>query len=340
MKKVVINGFGRIGKNIFRLLFDYYSEIEVVAINDPFSSIESVAYLIKYDSIMGTFNANVAINENVIIVSNEEKKWEIQFIKTDNFICDRYNDSILIDSSSQKRVDLLCENNSHLPAVVLTKWFEKSKRIYLFDNKYIDRYYDNNIISCGICDTVGILPIISRLDFDKISNISIVTLHPFLGYQNVLDGFSRENNHINYPNIQMGRSSINSVIPKKSSVKTIIETLYPELKGHFCFMTYRIPTEVVTVCDIVVSYNEKACKKDIEEFIERLSSELPVIKDPLISRDFYSKIENCYLDLNWSFAENNLLHITAWYNNEMGYSMLVCNAVNNLFNDIVTFSRR
>lgn len=327
MKKVIINGFGRIGRCVLRILWERYDDIEVIQINEPNASIESIAYAIKYDSIYGSINSIVTIDQSEFIkLCSNGKVWKMEITSAYSPKFTYQENTTIIDSSNQCDVEKLCLDNQEFARILITKWSENATLTHLFDQKYMKRPVQNNIISCGICDTIGIVPVLSIFNIASIQSVSITTLHPFLNYQNLLDGYSRENINCDY-NYQIGRSAINSVIPKRSSVKEILCEVFPLLKNKLSFMTYRIPTEAVTTCDMDLVFEDSISKNEIEELIKSNSNGVEYTYDNVVSRDYVNSVALASIDLNWLFVSENRVHLTFYYNNELGYAHSVCQII-------------
>ena len=321
MTRVCINGFGRIGRCICKILFEDYDELEVVQINDPEISIQNAVYLLKHDSIYGKFDAEIFCDEKHIIIKNQKNTFKILYT-SDQKVCNLNNSNVLVESSNQK-FSVTKLQSLDFEKIFLTKWLKKADKISISG---IHKNHKSNpkIISCGICDTAAIVPFLSKFDKNEIECIFITTLHPFLGYQNVLDGPPRDVVHTNIPHYQIGRGSLNAVIPKKSSVQGILEDIFPYFKNKLSFMTYRVPTEVVTTCDINIMFKPTVTNEKLNQIAKQLDSLWVKEESPLISRDFNFSKEDFEYDGNWTTINGNNLHVTLWYNNELGYSATVC----------------
>lgn len=318
---IFLNGFGRIARCIFRCLFMDYNDMEVVAINDPYISLENAIYLLKYDSIFGEFSAQVTSAGNNLVVSEGGKIWRIKyFCEKDNFDFGDDDELVMIDASDVK-YNIEDYLSLKFKKIFLTKWLNEADKILIEGKPILNNRERNKVISCGICDTVGIVPFLAKFNQDDIKSIVITTLHPFLGYQNVLDGPPRDVKHTNYPNFQLGRSALNSIIPKKSSVKEILLNIFPEYRGRLSFMTYRIPTDLVTACDITILFEDSVTKSKLKAMKASLLNNTDF---PLVSKDFTTSKESYNCDSNWYELDHHIMHFTLWYNNELGYSSTIC----------------
>lgn len=328
MKKVIINGFGRIGKCIFRLLLENYNNVEVVQINEPYANIDYIAYAIKYDSIYGQINYQVYIDDqsSKIVVSGFERKWEVKISSDINPRFCYAENTTIIDSSNEYDAEKLRENNSMFSRILLTKWYENAFITHLYGDNYLFRSQKNNLISCGICDTIGIVPVLSIFNDLEISSISITTLHPFLNYQNLLDG-NFKGRKSEEDNIQVGRSVLNTVIPKKSSVKGILCEIFPSLADSLSFMTYRVPIETVATCDMEIYFKNCISEDIVKDLIIENKTGVRYTNDKVVSRDFTCTTCSSTIDLNWLFVKDKKVHLTFYYDNEMGYANSVCQII-------------
>lgn len=331
MDRILINGFGRIGRNLFKILIkdSFFKNIDI-DINEPFMSIENIVYLLRYDSIYGRFDDFLITYEgNTIILSkkNYTKKCNIFKFEELIFFESPTRNYLLIDCSSQKN-DINYYNNieNKFYKILVTHWVDGIP--YFVNGLSRDKktLYDGSTISMGICDIVGIGTVINRFNKYCIDEINIVTMHPWLSYQNVLDGQPRDVIHKNSPNLQIGRESINSIIPKKSSLNNIMEHIWGKKCSNISVMTYRVPTDIVTCCDLKIKFKNQYFSKD--RIVELLTCDfIELCSDAMVSRDFINSKINCSVDINWIKIFKNTVHLTLWYNNEIGYCNNICSTL-------------
>ena len=311
MNKILINGFGRIGRTLFKILVDddQFFNIEI-NINDPFMSIEEMVYLLKYDSIYGRFDKySITFEGNVILLSNNLKVKKCKVFHIDNLSNNDFyiEDCMLIDCSSVKNnISYYNEIEKKFDKILITRWVEGIP--YFVDglSENEENLFTEKSISMGICDVVGIGTVINRFQSYCIEEIDIVTMHPWLSYQNVLDGQPKDVIHTNSPNLQIGRESVNSIIPKESSLNGILKNIFRETCDKINVMTYRVPTDIVTCCDLRLTFKDK--KFTIIEILELLKCEyIELCSDPMVSRDFVHSRMNSAIDINWIRINNNRL---------------------------------
>ena len=324
--KIAINGLGRIGRSILRQIAGN-PEFELVFLNDPNMSAENLSYLIKYDSTYGRINGEVSSTVEGLCINGRQ---------IDLLNCNDPSDfpqkyagiDLIIESSGLK---LLGASMKEL----ISKGFTK-KIICTYSNpKHCDasivagvndEKYDaaeDNFISGTICDVVSLSPIISAVQRQsKINGGNIVTLHPWLSYQNLVDGpvASVSSPGHAWPDFALGRASSENLIPKNTTVLDVLAEIFPNLPySNFQSMSFRIPTATVTssIINIRVAQNF-----DIDKFHNDLLSNkyLEVITENLVSSDFKGAPYGASIDTRWTELVGDNLRVISWYDNEFGYS--------------------
>lgn len=311
-----INGFGRIGRAIFRIAFG--STQRCIIINEPKASTSDMCYFLKYDSLYGTFEADVYENENDTIV-----------IKKGDFCITvkvyHYND--VNEFANHVPLDcIIVESNGQAKHIQYYKMNPNRRVIFTFSDKAIDdeiilgvneesiRNQKNNIVSGSICDTIAIAPILKVVySVSSVDYTLITTMHPVLSYQNVIDNYIECTQ-----NRSLGRQYIDSIIPKRTSAERILKKFFP-LQSIRC-LSYRIPTESVCSADITIVCNKEIDKKIITKELKKCPY-VVFSKDDLISIDFKSTSASAVVDLRWlEVLDNRILKMMIWYDNEYGYS--------------------
>lgn len=202
IKEILINGFGRIGRAIFRLLWESDSDtLCCSAIVEPNISIKNLIYLLKYDTIYGKFDGEIRLlTERLIQIKDNRKTWNVAISNSSNYI--NYVDNsispfIIIDSSG---MDNSCEVartavDKGVKYVLITNWQKDADYILTYGYNHLDfNPRIHQVISTGICDSAAILPTIHHVEqFVNIMSIHIITLHPWLSYQNLLDAQTNHN---------------------------------------------------------------------------------------------------------------------------------------------------
>ena len=272
MIRVGINGLGRIGRAVFRIISEA-ENIKVTHINDINPSIDNLVYLIKYDSVYGKLNKDISVkgsqiffNENLINVTNDSQ--------IDNVKWNQSGVDIVIESSgvlsNQESAHKICL--AGVRKVIVTHSSEIADKTIIFGVNE-DSYSDskNHVISSSICDANAVAPVLRMVnDNNEILSGNITTLHPWLGYQNLSDGPCRSFAYPGelYENFSLGRASTESLMPKTTSCVDATMHVVPELKGKLISMSFRTPMPIVSTAILNLKLNEKSSVGDIHSLFK------------------------------------------------------------------------
>ena len=345
---VAINGFGRIGRVISRQIIDS-KEIKLVHVNDIIQSVKNIAYLLKYDSTYGKINDKLKISANKV----EIKKTKFQYSTQSDISKIKFNSKIdiLIDCSGDEkniiRAKQLIKKNKikYYIFTMTSSLIEKELIIGLNDNQSLKK---NKIFSSSICDANAISHFLNYFNKNyTILSGSVTTLHPWLTYQNLLDGAAKgidsdpnkytpkksKNIHL-VENFALGRSSVSSLIPKKTTAVDVCEKIIPSIKNKIISHSFRVPTSVVSCADIILNLKHSE-KNIIKKLLSWVSNHkyLSVSEDYCTSKDFEKSNYSAILDKNWVISKNNLIKFVVWYDNEWGYSSRVLDLAKKLINE-------
>jgi len=333
MIKIGINGLGRIGRVLLRQILDS-KKLKVVAINDLNPDINNIAYLIKYDSTYGRLKSDISVKKDEIFINNNKIKI-FNKEKIDEVNWKKYKVDFLIDSSGIKKNLILSRKlKSKVRNVIVTnspgsKYVDKTL-IYGVNDEDFDKSKDF-LISSSICDATALAPVLKIIDkLFKIKKGFVTTLHPWLGYQNLLDGPSKS---YAIPgeiidNYALGRASPNVLIPKNTSaIKATYEVL-PNLKNKFLANSFRIPTSIVSSADVVLELEKHPSKEKLIKYINNYKPKIISLNnEALVSSDFIKTEFSAFLDLRFLNKLDNYLKFTLWYDNEWGYSSKVIDLI-------------
>ena len=330
--KVGINGYGRIGKILHRII-SANKELSLVAINDINPDKNNIAYLANYDSTYGSLDEKYVVDGDYI-VNSSEKVEVFSYSQIDDVPWSKSKVDVVIDSSGVTK-NLISSTNlkKNVKLVVFTNSPEESKVdktvIFGVNHKNLEPSKDF-LIASSICDATALSPILKLVnDKYKIQKGFVTTLHPWLGYQNLLDGPSKS---IAVPgeiidNYALGRSSPMTIIPKNTSAISATYKILPELKEKFLAHSYRIPTNVVSSADLTLQLNTMEELELIENTFEQFSEQNPEIlsinKEALVSSDFVGSNVSGIIDKRFLSVKDDVLKIMVWYDNEWGYSSRV-----------------
>lgn len=326
--KVAINGFGRIGRQVFKILSQKYPEIEVVAIND-LSDNNTLAHLLKYDSNYGVFNADIKADAESITVEGkrvrvlEEKDpanlpWKEMgvdaVIESTGFFTDGDKAKAHLRSGA-KKVLISAPATNHDITIVLG----------VNEDKYDKEKH--NIISNASCTTNGLAPIVKVLvDSFGVKQGLMTTVHSYTNDQRILD--------LPHDDLRKGRAAALNIIPTSTGAAKALKEVIPEVDGIIDGMALRVPTPTVSVNDLVVELEKATTVEEITAKMKeaadgRMKGYLQVTDESLVSMDLKGNPHSSIYDQ--SLTKNiggNFFKIIGWYDNEWGYSSRLADLVN------------
>ena len=316
--RIGINGFGRIGRMIFRASLER-DDMEVVGIND-LSGIGYIAYLTKYDSVHGRLKASVRTSTDHLIINNTPVRItsEPDPLKIG---WDALNVDFVIDATGRFLSNEKAK--AHLKAgakkVVLSAPPEDNTPMFVYGVNH-HTYNHEQIVSNASCTTNCLAPIAKILN-DKygIKEGLMTTIHPVTGSQKVVDGVSSRD-------FRSGRSGLANIIPYKTGAAKSIGKVIPELSGKLTGICFRIPTLDVSAIDLSVELNTPTSYTDICQTIKQASKDsmqdiIAYVNDELVSSDFLGEKTPSLFDAKAGLGvSDTFFKIVAWYDNETGYS--------------------
>ncbi|MDQ5823784.1 MAG: type I glyceraldehyde-3-phosphate dehydrogenase [Chloroflexota bacterium] len=322
--KVGINGFGRIGRQVFKALRDYYpDDIQVVAVNDLTDN-HTLAHLLQYDSNYGPLDADVSATEDTIIVDGEEIR---AFAERDpaKLPWGDIGAEIVIESTG---VFTDAERaRAHITGgakkVIITAP-AKGEDLTIVMGVNHDRYdpREHTIVSNASCTTNCLAPV-AKVILERFGIVKglVTTVHSYTNDQVILD----------YPHkdLRRARAAALNIIPTTTGAAKAVSLVIPELKGKFDGFALRVPTPTVSIIDFVAQIERNATAQEINgALIEASENELVDIldytEDPLVSMDFKGDPHSSIVDgLSTMVIGENLVKVIAWYDNEWGYACRV-----------------
>jgi len=340
MIKIGINGFGRIGRAFFRINL-LHEEYEIVAINEIDPDINNMAYLLKYDSTYGKlFNNKISCEGEYLIIDENKVKFYCER-EISNVPWNLHEVDVIIDSSgvfdnvlgSQK---LILDNV--VKKVIVTHSPKTSTDITLMigvnDHDYNSEIH--HVISSSICDANAVTPFYHLIDQNfGIEVGEVTTLHPWLSYQNVLDGNVKS---VSSPghfwnDFALGRNSTVSLIPKETSLVSAMEKVKPGVENIISAMSFRTPTAIVSAADGCFYLKRDTSIEEILECIKKFNIQYPNVINfdtkSLVSIDYLANENAAILDGRFlKIINKKLLKFVLWYDNEWGYAKRAYNIVN------------
>ena len=319
-KKIAINGFGRIGRNAFKLAFER-DDIEVVAIND-LTDTKTLAHLLKHDSTYGTYHYDVSYDENSIFVAGKQirvlAERDPALLPWGEFGIDVVIEATgLFVQPEKARAHI----NAGAKKVVISAPAkgEGAKFIVLGVNEH-ELTREDDIISNASCTTNCIAPVMAVLEREfGIEKSLMTTVHSYTASQRILDAPAKD--------LREARSAAENIVPTTTGAAIATAKVIPSLEGKFDGLSVRVPTPVVSLSDITAVLKRNTTKEEINEVFKRAAADpfyqgiLAVTDEPLVSMDFKGNSHSSIVDLSLTnVVDGNLNKVVAWYDNEWGYS--------------------
>ncbi|APW64460.1 glyceraldehyde-3-phosphate dehydrogenase [Poseidonibacter parvus] len=327
--RVLINGIGRIGKAVLKQLMQN-KDFDILAINEINPYLENIVYSINYDSTYGALEDKFKIvNKNFI--KNSFTKIEVLNFKTLSDI-DLSNIDIIIDSSGKKE-DIKLLKSLDVQAIFLTHPNSKADiNVILGANEKELDYKEHKVISTSSCNATALLPALKLLDDKKqILCADIVTVHPLLNHQRVLDGsfVASETRNVEY-NFEFGRSSTQNIIPNKTTTIKACSYVLPKFNSTLISSSsLRVPTDTVGAINVTLFVEKASSKEEIIDIFEEYENnqEFKVMlnnNEPLVSSDFKKEKYTTIIDHRYTDVKNGkMIKLLLWYDNEWGYASKV-----------------
>ncbi|HWC76215.1 MAG TPA: type I glyceraldehyde-3-phosphate dehydrogenase [Blastocatellia bacterium] len=324
--KVGINGFGRIGRNIFRAALNR-SDIDFVAVND-ITDTRTLAHLLKYDSVLGNLDADIKAGDNSIVVNGDEFR---VFSERDPGKIDwgSVGAEIVVESTGlfTKRDDAAKHLHDTVKKVIISAPAKNEDvTIVLGVNQDAYNPKEHHVISNASCTTNCLAPIAKVLhDNFTIKKGLMTTCHSYTNDQRLLD--------LPHEDLRRARAGALSIIPTSTGAARAIGLVLPDLKGKLDGFALRVPTPNVSVVDLVVEVEKPTSKADVNAAMKKaadgsLHGILQYCEEPLVSIDFRGNSNSSILDSEYTnVIDGNMVKVLSWYDNEWGYSCRVVDLV-------------
>jgi len=325
--RLAINGFGRIGRAITKLNIKY-QKFDLILINDLNPNCENLTYLLNYDSTYGRLSelaksrdGQMMIGENSVKVSAYKALTEIPWSELDV--------DVLIDASGVSENVSVAKDLTRMgiiKKVVITHSSDEVDREIILGVNSEDLINEDSVISSSICDANAIAHPLKWIESAfGISGGAVTTLHPWLSYQNLVDGpsISQSNPGVVWTDFALGRAAGESLIPKNTTALTATEKVLPSIAGKLLSFSYRIPTRTVASSDLTIHLKSVVTKEELEQFLQEQCAQSSYVRtnyESLVSVDYEQDEASAILDLQWIKAANNTVKLILWYDNEWAYS--------------------
>ena len=317
--KVGINGFGRIGRMVFRAVAKDFPGIEIVGINDLLDA-DYLAYMLKYDSVHGRFNGDVSSDANNLIVDGRKIRLTAERDPADL----KWGDvgaEIVIDSTGFFLTEESCQKHIDAGAkkVVQSAPSKDGTPMFVYGVNH-DSYDGQAIVSAASCTTNCLAPVAKVLNDNwGLKRGLMTTVHAATATQKTVDGPSMKD-------WRGGRGILENIIPSSTGAAKAVGVVLPELNGKLTGMAFRIPTSDVSVVDLTAELDKEASYDDICAAMKTASEgsmkgTLAYTTDKVVSTDFRGFSASSIFDAGAGIAlDGTFVKIVAWYDNEYGYT--------------------
>jgi len=309
MTKIAINGFGRIGRAVYKIITEKYSDLEIVAINDLTDN-ETLAHLLKYDSIYGKYEKEITCE--MLAERDPEKlpwkKLEVDIVLECTGVFSKIEDAQKHIQAGAKKVILSAPGKSEeIPSYLLginAESFDVEK---------------DNVIDMGSCTTNCLAPIAKILnDNFGIKTGFMTTIHSYTNDQKILD--------LPHSDLRRARAAAINLIPTSTGATKAIGKVIPQLKGKLDGIAIRVPTPTVSIVDLVVEVEKSTTIEEVNNVFkeaEKTKNFKGIFKTEsqlLVSTDYIGESHSSVVDLALTDVHDNLVKVISWYDNEYGYS--------------------
>ncbi len=332
--KVGVNGFGRIGRLVFRAAMEN-PNVDVVAINDPFIDLDYMVYMLRYDTVHGQFKGDISVDHsaNTLIVNGEKVKvfaekdpaaidWKsagAEYIaEATGVFCDEAGASKHFTGGAKKVVITAPAKDKETPMFVMGVNHEKYSK-------------DMKIVSNASCTTNCLAPLASVIhEKYGITDGLMTTVHATTATQKTVDGPSNKD-------WRGGRGAAFNIIPSSTGAAKAVGVVIPELKGKLTGMSFRVPTADVSVVDLTVNLAKPATMDEIKATMKEASESprwkgiIGYTEDAVVSSDFIHDARTSIFDATAGISlTDKFVKLIAWYDNEWGYSNKVVNLIEHM----------
>ncbi len=334
--RIGLNGFGRIGRAVFRINA-LSKRFQIVAVNDIDPFLENHVHLLRYDSTYGRFAGDVRPGEGTceVLVDGEPVRFYAEPSIAD-VPWEDHGVDVVIDASGVAENVLasrdLVEAGRVRKVVVTHSPKQGVDHVIIYganDETYDDEAH--HVVSTSICDSNASGPVLKRLDDAfGVESGYITTLHPWLSYQNLVDGSVRSvsspGHH--WTDFSLGRASTMSLIPKGTTLCGALDKVMPEIASRVEAVSFRVPTMIVSASDLVIRVGQDVTAEDVNALFAEAAAERPRIfgygDDMLVSIDHAASEYSLFFDARWTKAnKDRMVKMVVWYDNEWGYSQRV-----------------
>ena len=325
--RIGINGFGRIGRNVFRAGFNRPG-LEFVAVNDLPTPTETLAHLLKYDSILGAFQATVSAAQDAVVVNGKPLKMftakDPGEIPWGDLGVDLVIESTGAFTDREKAAKHL--RGSVKKVIITAPAKGEDLTIVLGANEKLYDPARHHVISNASCTTNCVVPI-AKVLHERFTIVRgfMTTIHSYTNDQRLLD--------LAHKDLRRARAAALSMIPSTTGAAKTVGVVFPELKGRIDGLSIRVPTPNVSIVDLSAQVQKDATVEEVNQAFKAaadgpLKGILQYCTEPLVSRDFNGNTHSCIFDATMTAViDTQLVKAFGWYDNEWGYSNRVVDLI-------------
>ena len=328
--KVGINGFGRIGSLILRASLSENKNIQVVAINDPFLTVEYAAYMLKYDTVHGTLKAKIEVDNGDLVVNDNRIKFYMEK-EPANIPWKKAGAEYIAEATGKftKAEDASLHLAAGAKKVVITAP-GKGTPVFVFGVNHTEYTKDIKVVSNASCTTNCLAPLAKVIDDTfGIEEGLMTTVHSVTATQLIVDGSSKKD-------WRGGRAGGVNIIPSSTGAAKMVGEVIPSLKGKLTGMSFRVPTVDGSVVDLTCRLKTPTTYEEIKETMKKASKGkykniIGYIDEPVVSSDIIDNKCTSIFDAEAGIMLNpTFVKLVAWYDNEWGYSCKVLDLIEHM----------
>jgi len=321
MKKIAINGFGRIGRHALRIIFDKHPDLRVVVIND-LADTKTLAHLLKHDSVYGAYDKKIEAKDNSLVIEGKEIKITAEKDPASLPWKELGIDIVLECTGNFTEIEGAGKHITAGAKKVIISAPSKSKEIRSFVLGVNEEKYDSgkdNVVSMASCTTNCLAPIAKVLnDNFKIIKGFMTTIHAYTNDQRILD--------VAHKDLRRARAAALNIIPTSTGAAKALSQVIPDLEGKLDGISLRVPTPTVSIVDLVCQVGRNTTIEEVNSALKSASQKkemkeiLYIEESPLVSSDFVGNSYSSIVDAPLTMVKEDIVKVFSWYDNEYGYA--------------------
>jgi len=336
MTKVAINGFGRIGRAVAKIILKDYPNLELIAVND-LTKPATLAHLFKYDTVYGTYDGDLELEGDNLIIKGKKV---VLFSKRDpeELPWEHLGIDIVLECTGLFRDYKGAESHIRAGAkkVIISAPSKDPKNVpsYVIGVNEEEMTNDHHIIDLGSCTTNCLAPILKVInDAYGIEKGFMTTVHSYTGDQKLVD--------MGHSDLRRARAAAENIVPTTTGAAKAIGRVLPDLEGKIDGISLRVPTPVVSLLDLFCELKKEVTVEEIKDLFrekcqeERYKGIMKIEEAPLVSSDYIGSRFSAIIDSHLIMSNGKLIKIIAWYDNEWGYSCRLADMVNLIAKKII-----